>query len=107
MRSRVNIIAAAIVAALAVMAVVLNDGPFLAEAALAAEAKQAPYDPPVGSRWKIVSAGHEEKTQDGKQVGTSTTSRTEELTIVEKTADGFRISTVLRGYEIHGGKIDA
>ena len=71
-------------------------------AVAAAEAVHQPYDPPVGSRWTIVSEGREEKTQDGKSSATMTSSRTEELTIVEKTPAGYRISTVLRGFDMHG-----
>ena len=71
-------------------------------AAAAAEAVHQPYDPPVGSRWTIVSEGREEKTQDGKSTATTSSTRTEELTIVEKTADGYRISTALRDYDMHG-----
>jgi hypothetical protein len=95
-------IAAATVAALVIaLGVSLQPPP-----AVAAEAAVAPYDPPVGSRWKIVTEGREEKTQDGKQVATTDSTRTEELTIVEKTATGFRVSTVLRGYEVHGGQAE-
>ncbi len=104
MRTHIDMIVAAICAAVVVLGgTALHP---LAAAAAAAESKQAPYDPQVGSHWKIVSEGHEEKTQDGKQVGTTTSTRTEELTIVEKTATGFRVSTVLRDYGIHGGKVD-
>ena len=60
------------------------------------------YAPPVGSRWTILSEGREEKTQDGKSTETIIFNRKEELTIVAKTADGFRISTVLRDYDMHG-----
>jgi hypothetical protein len=102
MRPRPTIIAAGIVAALVALGGLPLDPP-----AAAAEAAVAPYDPPVGSRWKIVSEGREEKIQDGKEIAATTSTRTEELTIVEKTATGFRVSTVLRGYELHGGRGDA
>ena len=62
----------------------------------------APYDPPVPSRWTIVGERHEEKTQDGKIVATASSRRKEELTIVEKTATGYRISFVLRSFDTDG-----
>lgn len=102
MRTHATIIAAGIFAA----AAALGGSPLHLSAAAAAEAKQAPYDPPVGSRWNIVSEGKEEKIQDGKSVETTTFTRKEELTIVEKTATGFRVSTVLRGADFQGGKAE-
>lgn len=102
MRPHANIVAAGIFAAL----VVVGGSALHPPPAAAAEAKEAPYDPPVGSRWSIVSEGRQEKTQDGKSVETTKSTRTEELTIVEKTATGFRVATVLRGYDVHGGKAE-
>src|SRR5262249_18263771 len=67
-----------------------------------AEGVEPPYDPPVGSCWTIVSEEHEEKTQDGKPTATTTSTRQEELTIVEKISTGYRISTVLRSYDWQG-----
>jgi hypothetical protein len=60
------------------------------------------YNPPVPSRWTIVAERHEEKTQDGKIVATATSRRKEDLTIVEKTATGYRISFVLRSFDTDG-----
>src|SRR5579864_3430422 len=102
MRIHATIIAAGIFAAAALGGSLL----YPPAAAAEAEAKQAPYDPPVGSRWSIVSEGKEEKIQDGKSVETTTFTRKEELTIVEKTATGFRVSTVLRAADFHGGKAE-
>ena len=76
-------------------------------AGAAAEPVQSAYDPPVGSRWSIVSEGREEKFQDGKSVETTTSTRKEELTIVEKTATGYRISSVIRSFDFHGGRAEA
>lgn len=75
--------------------------------ALPAEGAALPYSPPVGSRWTIVTQGSEEKIQDGKSVATITSTRKEELAVVEKTATGYRISSVLRDYEMHGDNSDA
>jgi hypothetical protein len=62
----------------------------------------ASYDPPIPSRWTIVAERHEEKTQDSKIVATTSGRRKEELTIVEKTATGYRISVVLRSFDTDG-----
>src|SRR5262249_51513970 len=79
---------------------------FQPHSAASADPVQSLYDPPGGSRWSLVPQGREEKFQDGKSVETTTSTRKEELTIVEKTASGYRISVVLRGYELHGGKAE-
>lgn len=97
--------AAKSIAAAALAAILFLGGSPLRPSA-AAEPAVAPYDPPPGSRWKIVSEGRDEKIQDGKSVGTTTVMRSEELMIVEKTAAGFRVTSVLRNYEIHGGKVE-
>jgi hypothetical protein len=47
------------------------------------------------------------KTQDGKPTATTTFTRQEELTIVEKVSTGYRISTVLRSYDWQSDTTDA
>src|SRR5262249_14753002 len=74
--------------------------------ARAADAASPHYDPPVGSRWSVVTEGREEKLQDGKATETTTFTRKEELSIVEKTETGYRVTAVQRGYDFHGGKAE-
>jgi hypothetical protein len=60
-----------------------------------------PYDPPVGSRWQIVtqtdSREDREATRRDQHVAMSA-----ELTIEQKLPDGFRIAYVNRGIEVSG-----
>jgi hypothetical protein len=67
----------------------------------AAETAERPYNPPVGSRWIIEN---ETNTEDVKPEGlqTSLIKTRAELTIEEKTADGFRITYVNRGATAEG-----
>ena len=59
------------------------------------------YDPPVGSRWTVETETRgEEVRPDG--TATSLIKARAELTIEQKTADGFRISYVHRGADIDG-----
>ncbi|HTZ35179.1 MAG TPA: hypothetical protein VMB84_04075 [Stellaceae bacterium] len=85
---------------------ILCGGLLLALAATApgrarADGPGAAYDPPVGSRWAITSAGHEERVLAGKTVLSDTT-RKEEFTIVGKKPEGWRVDFVLRSYEASG-----
>jgi len=85
------------------LAAVYGSGMMLCPPAAAAAADAtASYEPPVPSRWTIVAERHQEKTQDGKIVATANSRRKEELTIVEKTATGYRISFVLRSFDTDG-----
>jgi len=61
----------------------------------AAEWVERHFDPPAGSRWIIQT---EETTQDNSDghVRSSVLTTTSELTIEQKTADGFRITYVVR-----------
>jgi uncharacterized coiled-coil protein SlyX len=87
--------------------------PFLALAALAlpgvarCAGVEAVYDPAVGSRWTIVSESRDEKAQDGKLTETTSFTRREELTFIEKAGAEYRISTVLRSYETQGGTVES
>jgi hypothetical protein len=68
---------------------------------LAAELLERPYNPPVGSRWIIESeTSADEVRPDGPR--TSQIKTRAELTIDEKTADGFRVSYVNRGATAEG-----
>jgi hypothetical protein len=68
---------------------------------LAADAAEPPYDPPVGSRWIILSeANSDEVRPDGPQ--TSLIKSRAELTIDAKTAEGFQITYVNRGTTVEG-----
>ena len=59
--------------------------------ATAADTAERPYDPPVCSRWIIESeTSSDEVKPDGPQ--TSLIKSRAELTIEQKTSDGFRIS---------------
>ncbi|MCW5683239.1 MAG: hypothetical protein KIT85_02500 [Pseudolabrys sp.] len=62
---------------------------------------EAPYNPPVGSRWIVTaqSASDEQRPDGARQ--NKTLSRYE-LTIEEKTATGYRISYVNRALEVDG-----
>jgi hypothetical protein len=67
----------------------------------AAEPPERPYNPPVGSRWIIESETSAEQVRpDGPR--TSLIKIRAELTIDEKTADGFRVSYVNRGATAEG-----
>jgi len=59
------------------------------------------YDPPVGSRWIVETESRgEEVRPDGN--ATSLIRTRAELTVEQKTADGFRISYVQRGATVEG-----
>jgi hypothetical protein len=69
--------------------------------AFAADTAERPYDPPVGSRWIIESETNSDEVRpDGPQ--TSLIKSRAELTIDQKTSDGFRISYVNRGMTAEG-----
>lgn len=62
---------------------------------------EAPYNPPVGSRWIVTSQSvSDEERPDGARQN-KTLSRFE-LTIEEKTATGYRISYVNRALDVEG-----
>ena len=67
----------------------------------AADAVERPYNPPVGSHWIIDT---ETSTDDQRPGGprTSDIKTHAEMTVDEKTADGFRISYVSRGATFEG-----
>ncbi|HET7888560.1 MAG TPA: hypothetical protein VFL62_20240 [Bradyrhizobium sp.] len=70
-------------------------------AAIPAIAGEKIYDPPVGSRWSIETQMQgEEVRPDG--TATSLIKTRAELTIEQKTADGYRISYVQRGATVEG-----
>jgi hypothetical protein len=91
----VNLLAAALVRALAAMVVVTTLG------AAPAVAAELVYDPPAGSRWIIESEIRGEEIRP--EGSTSSLVRTRaELTVEQKTPDGFRISWVQRGATVEG-----
>ncbi|MGB6634166.1 MAG: hypothetical protein WBF12_00670 [Bradyrhizobium sp.] len=66
-----------------------------------AAAAEPVYDPPVGSRWVIVSEIRGEETRP--EGSTTSVVRTRaELTVEEKTPDGFHVSWVQRGATVEG-----
>jgi hypothetical protein len=67
----------------------------------AAEFVERLYDPPVGSRWLIESEMRSEETKSDGLKTLESKSRAE-LTVEEKTADGFRIAYVNRGISLGG-----
>jgi hypothetical protein len=67
----------------------------------AADAVERPYDPPVGSHWVIDSEStSDDQRPEGPRHQLIKTHA--EMTIEEKTADGFRISYVSRGASFEG-----
>jgi hypothetical protein len=62
---------------------------------------ERPYDPPVGSRWQIVSQTDSEENRETTRRDQHVRS-TGELTIVEKLPDGFRIVFINRGMTLTG-----
>ena len=67
----------------------------------AADAVERPYDPPVGSHWIIdTESATDDQRPDGQR--TSLIKTHAEMTVDEKTADGFRISYVSRGATAEG-----
>lgn len=63
------------------------------------------YDPAVGSAWIITSEERDEKTIAGKTTAHGNI-RKEEFSVIEKTADGFRVDFVLRSYETSGDDVE-
>jgi hypothetical protein len=90
----VNMRGAVLVGALAVL-VVATLG------AARAHAGEPVYDPPAGSRWIIESEIRDEETRPEGSTTSLVRTRTE-LTVEEKTPDGFRISWVQRGATVEG-----
>lgn len=84
-----------------VLIVVLAGTLVSATGARAAEWVERPFDPPVGSRWIIQSNDTTEDDRDGHSQ-TSVTTMTSELTIEQKTADGFRVTYVVRNATYEG-----
>jgi hypothetical protein len=91
---RIVNVAAALVRALALL-VVATLG------AARAHAGEPVYDPPAGSRWIIESEIRDEETRPEGSTTSLVRTRTE-LTVEEKTPDGFRISWVQRGATVEG-----
>jgi len=63
---------------------------------------ERPYNPPVGSRWSIVTQSDADETRSAGERRSRQIRTRAEFTIEEKLADGFRISYVSRGVEISG-----
>jgi hypothetical protein len=72
-----------------------------AAAARAAEWIERPYDPPVGSHWRIRLDTSTEENRDGRAQKTAR-AMTSELTIEEKLTDGFRVTFVVRKADYQG-----
>jgi hypothetical protein len=69
--------------------------------AVAAGSAERPYNPPVGSRWIIETETNTDKVApDGRE--TSLIKARAEMTIEQKTPDGFRVSYVNRGATTQG-----
>jgi hypothetical protein len=92
--------ASSLVRALAVIVAALTM--FGAASAFAAELG---YDPPVGSRWIVESETRNEEVRPEGSAASLTRMRTE-VTIEERTADGFRVSCVQRGATVEGNARD-
>jgi hypothetical protein len=69
--------------------------------ASAADAVELPYHPPIGSHW-IIDTETASNSQRPEGLQTSDIKTHAELTVDEKTADGFRISYVSRGASFEG-----
>jgi hypothetical protein len=69
--------------------------------AASAHAAEPAYDPPVGSRWSIESETRGEEVRPEGSAASLIKMRAE-LTIEEKTPDGFRVSYVHRGATVEG-----
>lgn len=79
-----------------------------ASAALAQSGAQSgpwterPYNPPVGSKWSIVSVSETEELRPPNGNRNQQIRTVSELTIEEKLADGFRVSFVTRDLQVTG-----
>lgn len=71
-----------------------------------ARAAEALYDPPVGSRWAIHAQAREDDERAGA-IRTTVITRDAEFSVGEKTAQGFRISYVLRDFDVQGDTAQA
>jgi hypothetical protein len=67
----------------------------------AADTVERPYNPPVGSHW-IIDTETSSESQRPEGLQTSDIKTHAEMTVEEKTADGFRISYVNRGASFEG-----
>jgi hypothetical protein len=63
---------------------------------------ERPYNPPVGSKWSIVSVSEAEELRPPADNRNQHVRTVSELTIEEKLADGFRVSFVTRDLQITG-----
>ena len=63
---------------------------------------ERPYNPPVGSKWSIVSVSEAEEVRPPNGNRNQQVRTVSELTIDEKLADGFRVSFVTRDLQITG-----
>jgi len=75
---------------------------FLCAQAMAQTYTERAYDPPVGSRWSIVSSSESEQIGGGGGPKTQQVRSRAELTIEEKLADGFRVTYVNREFNVTG-----
>jgi hypothetical protein len=92
----VNVPGAALARAVAVMAAVVTTlgAPW-------ARAAEPVYDPPAGSRWIVESEIRSEETRPEGSTNSLVRTRAE-LTVEQKTPDGFHISYVQRGATVEG-----
>lgn len=63
---------------------------------------ERPYNPPVGSKWSIVSVADAEETRPPNDNRSQQIRTSSELTIEEKLPGGFRVSFVTRDIQITG-----
>lgn len=71
-------------------------------AAQSASWTERPYDPPVGSRWMIVSESISDEARANGERREQTMLLRGELTIDEKRPDGFRVTYINRGSDVRG-----
>lgn len=83
-------------AAAAVIAILASSG------AHAADWVERPYDPPVGSRWIVTSETNAEEVRATQGTRTTITKQRAEFTIESKTADGYKVTYVMRDIELDG-----
>ena len=75
--------------------------PWPAASARAADWLERPFDPPAGSRWVVKTSETSDDNSDG-HVEASVITTVSELTVEQKTADGFRVSYALRDAAYQG-----
>lgn len=70
--------------------------------AKAADWVERPYDPPVGSRWIVTSESSAEEVRASQGRRTTITKQRAEFTIEGRTADGYKVTYVMRDISLDG-----